>query len=319
MKLLQVSKIFKEGANGSIVDNISFSLRRHQKIALAGETGSGKSTVFKIIAGLLHPDRGEVVFENSVVSNRDALIPGTPGIAYLSQDFALSKSLRVEQILEYANERPVAESTRLYKVCKISHLLKRRANELSGGERQRIAIAQLLTTSPTLLLLDEPYSNLDRVHKTLLKSVIDNIGTRLGITCMIISHDPEDLLSWADTIMILKRGKLVQQGAPEKIYNSPKTAYVAGLLGRYTVVRPASPWQLEIRDVPAARIKWYARPENITLQPGGKGEGIVRRILFLGDHYVVEVSSNGQTVTAKSAHGNYQVGENVRFELTHTT
>jgi iron(III) transport system ATP-binding protein len=302
MILLKVSGISKEGVNGLIVSNISFTVRKHQKIAIAGETGSGKSTLFKIIAGLIRPDSGEITFESSPVTTYDALVPGTPGVAYLTQDFALPKSLRVEQVLAYSNKRPVSESARLYEICRISHLMKRRTNELSGGERQRIAIAQLLTTSPRLLLLDEPYSNLDRVHKVLLKSVIDDIGVRLGITCMMISHEPEDLLPWADTIIILKNGKLVQRGTPEDIYRTPRTAYVAGLLGTYTVI-----------DRTFAKFKWYARPENISVHPEGPGEGIVKRVLFLGGHYAIEIVAGGKLVTATSSHGEYDIGAPVRF------
>jgi len=316
MILLKASGISKEGTNGSILHNISFSLHKHRKIAIAGETGSGKSTLFKIIAGLIRPDTGEIIFENSPVTDYDALVPGTPGIAYLSQDFALSRSLRVEQILEYSNQRPVTEATQLYKICRISHLMKRRTNELSGGERQRIAIAQLLTTSPRLFLLDEPYSNLDRVHKVLLKSVIDDIGTRLGITCMLISHEPEDLLPWADTILILKGGKLVQKGTPKGIYNTPRTAYVAGLLGRYTVVERTSAWCPPELTHLSGKSKWYARPENISVLAEGKGEGTVKRILFLGDHYAIEIAADGRTVIAKSKHGNYEIGTKIRFGVT---
>ncbi len=315
MILLKVAGISRKGANGLIVSNVSFSLRKHHKIAVAGETGSGKSTLFKIIAGLLEPDEGKIIFENAVANRRDALVPGTPGIAYMSQDFTLPKSLRVEQILAYANQRPVLESARLYKICKIGHLMNRRTNELSGGERQRIAIAQLLITSPRLLLLDEPYSNLDRVHKVLLKSVIEDIGTRLGITCMLISHEPEDLLPWADTILVLKGGKLVQRGSPKNIYTNPKTAYVAGLLGRYTVINPSAGFYADEYVLAPRRTKWYARPENVKLQSTGAGSGVIEKILFLGDHYAIEISSNGQTVTARSEHGDFKVGADVRFAL----
>ncbi|HTF22251.1 MAG TPA: ATP-binding cassette domain-containing protein, partial [Chryseolinea sp.] len=144
MSFLQVSNVSKSGIDGLILDGISFQQRRRQKIAIAGETGSGKSSLLKIIGGLLQPDSGTVSFEGHRVDGRDVLVPGHPHIAYLAQDFELPKSLRVEQVLEYARKQSPAEQAHLYEICHIEHLLKRRTHELSGGERQRVAVARLL-------------------------------------------------------------------------------------------------------------------------------------------------------------------------------
>jgi ABC-type sulfate/molybdate transport systems ATPase subunit len=114
--------------------------------------------------------------------------------------------------------------------------MKRKTHQLSGGERQRIALAKLLIASPLLLLLDEPFSNLDMIHKEVLKSVIRDIGQRLDITCMLVSHDPLDTLSWADEILVLRDGKVVQQGPPENVYGTPVDKYVAELFGKYNLV-----------------------------------------------------------------------------------
>jgi ABC-type sugar transport system ATPase subunit len=187
----------------------------------------------------VQPDTGEVLFENErVLGPEEKLIPGHPHIAYLSQYFELRNNYRVEEILAMANKMSDKEAQTIYEVCRISHLLKRRTDQLSGGEKQRIATARLLIASPKLLLLDEPYSNLDMVHKTILKSVIRDIGEKLSITCLMISHDPLDTLSWADEIIVMKDGQIIQQGTPKQIYTEPANEYTAGLFGKFNLISP---------------------------------------------------------------------------------
>src|SRR5690606_8175730 len=166
MAFLKVNQIGVQGETDMVLNDISFIQHQFQKVAIAGETGSGKSTLLKVVAGLAQPSSGDVWFDQKRVSGPlDQLVPGCPGIAYLSQQFELPKFLRVEQILAYANELADNEANALFDVCQINHLLKRKTDQLSGGEQQRIALAKLLITSPKLLLLDEPFSNLDMVHK----------------------------------------------------------------------------------------------------------------------------------------------------------
>src|SRR4051794_37012290 len=187
MNALCVSGISKRTGSNFLLQDIYFTQQRFQKIAIAGETGSGKSTVLKIIAGLIQPDGGEVLFENERVAGPDEkLIPGHPGIGYLSQHFELRNNYRVEELLEMANKVSENQASAIFKICRITELLKRKTDQLSGGEKQRIATARLLITSPRLLLLDEPFSNLDMPHKNIMKSVISDIGEKLQISCILI-------------------------------------------------------------------------------------------------------------------------------------
>ena len=311
MSFLQITGVSKEGIDGLILDDISFQQRRHQKIAIAGETGSGKSSLLKIIAGLVQPDSGAVWFEGQRVDGRDALVPGHPHIAYLAQDFDLPKSLRVEQVLEYARKQSATEQAHLYEICHIVHLLKRRTNELSGGERQRVAIARLLIGMPRLLLLDEPYTNLDRIHKLLLKRVIDEVS-RLGISCMMISHEPQELLSWAESLIILRQGKMIQRGSPQNIYHAPRNAYVASLLGTYTSMSERTPgFGAYFGGKSASR---FVRPESLHL--GDRGvPGKVLGVKFLGSYYEIEVLCGQLVVTVMELNDTLKIGDDVHVEL----
>jgi ABC-type glutathione transport system ATPase component len=314
--LLQVSRINLLEAGHQVLLDISFNQAEFRKLAIAGETGSGKSTLLQTIAGLVQPSSGEVRFaQKRVKGPQEHLIPGHPGIVYLSQQFELPRFLRVEQILQYANKLEPAEAENLYEVCRISHLLSRRTDHLSGGERQRIALARLVLSSPRLLLLDEPFSNLDITHKHILKAVIRDISELLHITCILISHDPLDTLPWADEIIVMHAGKIIQQGTPAQIYHQPINTYAAGLFGNYNVI-PAAPAKAfsQSMGLPHHPQKsLLIRPENlkITTSPGKALPGKVEQVAFFGAFYEIEVRLAKVNLKVKTETGNYKQGDPV--------
>jgi ABC-type sugar transport system ATPase subunit len=314
MALLEVSNISKQGEDFTL-SNINFNQRKLQKVVIAGETGSGKSTLLKLIAGLAQADEGEIIFDNKrVLGREEKLVPGHESIAYLSQHFELQKFLRVEQILTYANILSDAEANELYKVCQINHLLKRRSDALSGGERQRIGLAKLLISSPKLLLLDEPYSNLDMVHKNVLKSVIDDVITKYKTSVMLVSHEPADTLSWADKIIVLKDGNLVQQGTPEKIYHQPVSEYIAGLFGKYAMLSPEF-LQPFFSKEKAKSIKknMLVRPEYFQIVTKGSRTVTAQivNVKFYGCYYEVDVRIKNQMLTITTTESKYMPGKKV--------
>lgn len=310
MSLLKVSGINKQQDGALILKDISFEQQRFQHIAIAGETGSGKSTLMKVIGGLAQPDSGTVTFEGGRVKGPlEVLIPGHPGVAYLSQYFELRHNYWVEEILSYANMLTDEEAQNIYSICQIDHLFRRRTDQLSGGEKQRIALARLLTTSPRLLLLDEPYSNLDMIHKQQLKSVIHNISEKLEITCMLISHDPQDILSWADTVFLMRNGEIIQQGTPEEVYNRPVNEYAGGLLGKYNLIPSAGE--------PTKSL--FIRPEHfsITDNVAGAISGEVRSVTFWGSYYDIEIQpyKNGNNIIVRQLATDLEKGDVVHVSL----
>src|SRR6478672_4156198 len=201
MILLSVKDVSSPDLGKTTVKHISFDQQVGEKIAIAGETGSGKTTLLKMIAGLIQPQTGMISLEGERVQGPDEqLIPGHPRIGYLSQHFELRNNYRVEELLDMANLVPDDEAEKIYSICDIAHLKQRWTDQLSGGEKQRISLAKLLTARPRLLLLDEPYSNLDLIHKRKMKLAIEELGEQMGITCILVSHDAADMLSWADKI-----------------------------------------------------------------------------------------------------------------------
>jgi ABC-type sugar transport system ATPase subunit len=323
--VLEVKDVNKRGEGDFMLSNISFRQTRLEKIAISGETGAGKSTLLKLIAGLLQPDSGQLLYQNEkILGPLDHLVPGHPGIAYLSQHFELQKSLRVEQVLNYANTMEGDEAETLYKVCQIDHLLRRRTDQLSGGEKQRVAICRLLISRPGLLLLDEPFSHLDMVHKNTLKDVIRDIGERLRITCMLVSHDPIDTLSWADKIIVMREGRVVQMDSPEIIYSKPVDEYTAGLFGKYNLIAP--------KDGPLySRLKMqsamsgngqgrriFLRPEQLKMAARSERafRGKIERVLFYGSFSEAIVSVSKKHLTIRTTRRNIQDGQTIYFTVS---
>lgn len=237
MMLIEVKGVSKKLEDRIVLQSIHLKFEKHRKLVIAGETGSGKSTLLRLIAGLDQPTEGEIYFRGERIRGaEETLVPGHPQIAYLPQHFELQKFLRVEQVLAYANQLSAKQAKELFTICQIDHLLQRKTNELSGGEKQRIALCRLLIGKPQLLLLDEPFSNLDQILKNTLKQVIEQIAERLKISIVLVSHDPDDTLPWGDAFMILRNGRMVQEGTAQEIYSKPADEYVAGLFGKYSVV-----------------------------------------------------------------------------------
>jgi iron(III) transport system ATP-binding protein len=302
MQFLQVNDISKSFDSHPVIENIAFSQQAGEKLAIIGETGCGKSTLLKIVGGLIQPDSGEVWFRGSRVPGpSETLLPGHPHIAYLSQHFELRNNYRVEEILDYGNELQATEAEELYRLCEIDHLLERKTNiGLSGGERQRIALAKLLCRRPKLLLLDEPFSNLDRTHQQILKQIIDNISIQLGITMMQVSHDGPDVLSWADRILVLQHGKIVQNDTPEQVYFKPANAYAAGLLGAFNHVDANFARLLCGSLAPGYASSCMIRCEHLILSTDKKPavRGVVTQTQFHGNYQLATVVSGQNTLMA---------------------
>lgn len=319
MNFLQISGISKWLGNAQVLKEISFSQQPFQKMAIAGETGSGKSTLLKIIAGMEQPDTGSAIFEEKkIIGPLETLVPGHPGIAYLSQHYELRNQYRMEELLEMANKLPDGEADKLFALCRISHLLKRKNTQLSGGEKQRIALARLLVGSPRLLLLDEPFSNLDPVHKQILKAVLEDIGNRLQITSILTSHDPLDTLSWADEIMVMKGGSMVQTGHPAELYYRPVNEYVAGLFGTYQLLNREDLIDFPVlQDLTQNGKKAFIRPEQFILGPPGSGTvtGTIRYIRFWGSFIELEIKLPAITILVKTMDTNYQKGDTVSVSV----
>jgi iron(III) transport system ATP-binding protein len=310
MALLEVQNISKQTEDKIIIDDISFKQQSLQKIAIAGESGAGKSTLLKMITSHAQPTSGAILFEGErVIGPDEKLLPGHKKMGYLSQHYELLNHYRVEELIWFENKLEKAEANQLFEICRIDHLLQRKTNYLSGGEKQRIALCLLLVKQPKLLVLDEPFSNIDPIHTDTLKAVLDDITERLKITCMLTSHDPHDTLSWADKMIVMKKGRLMQQGTPQELYYKPLNEYVAGLLGKYNLLKPhiAALFGIDSKgnDV-------MTRPENFKIYKTGNGvRGIIHKVSFWGSFYEAEVLVDDAKIMVRSENNEWRVGDKI--------
>ncbi|MBL0146677.1 MAG: ABC transporter ATP-binding protein [Chitinophagaceae bacterium] len=314
MNLLEVKNLNSDDLLGGFaLTDISFSIPAFKKVALIGQTGSGKSTLLKTIAGFVQHKSGSIYFnEQKIEGPNYQLIPGVKGIAYLSQHFELRHHYRMEELFAYANEHFTKEEAKhLFELCKVDHLGQRKSTELSGGEKQRVALVRLLLTKPQLLILDEPYSNLDLLHKNILKQVIEAVTKAYNITCLLCSHDAGDVLPWADEIVVMEQGQIIQTGTANEVYTNPENDYVAGLLGDYVNVTTLLKTIFKIENLN------YLRPNNFAILPNGKITGIVKSCLYYGNYYRVEVEFEGELLVMNSIVV-YENGEKIYFNLIET-
>jgi len=311
MALLEVQHISKQHSGRIIIDNISFKQEALQKIAITGESGAGKSTLLKIISGHVQADNGTVLFNGERVAGpEEKLLAGHKEIAYLSQHYELHNNYVVKDLIWFQMNVDEAHAKQLFEICRISPLLERRTNQLSGGEKQRIALCMLLVKHPQLLVLDEPFSNLDPIHKNILKTVLEDMTTRLQITCLLASHDPHDTLSWAEKILVMREGSIVQQGTPEGIYYEPVNEYVAGMFGKYNLLRPE---QASWFGIDANGKEVILRPEGFDISTGDNNgvRGTIQNIGFGGSFYEAEVLVKDLKIVVRMIKNELQVGEEV--------
>ncbi len=238
-QIITVSKLSKQyqQLQASGISNISFAINKGDIVAIIGESGSGKSTLLKCIYGLLKPDSGEVLFNGKKVKGPDEqLIPGNAEMKMVTQDFSLNIYAKVydniASMLSNTDVKAKEEKTlAMMEHLHITKLKDKKIIELSGGEQQRVAIAKALISNTKVLLLDEPFSQVDSLLKNQLRADIKRLAKETGLTIILVSHDPTDGLFLADQLLILKQGRLLQHDQPENIYQNPSDLYTAKILG----------------------------------------------------------------------------------------
>lgn len=237
-------------------------------LALLGKSGSGKTTLIKCIYGLEDLHAGEVLVNNRrVLGPAYTLMPGHEDMSLVSQDFYVLDNHTVEEniwdkLIGYTNEVKQKRSNQLLKLLDLSNLKNTKARFLSSGQKQRVAIARALAIIPSILLLDEPFSNLDKILTDKLFSFISKEVKKNQTSVILITHVAEEALKYADRIAILDSGKITQVGEKWKVYYQPKNTKLAGLLGDCNIIRKE-----DVQKGPKLKSKMLVRPDKIKLNP----------------------------------------------------
>lgn len=241
--MLQVENISFAYDTKTVINQLNFKLQKGQNLSVIGESGCGKSTLLKLIYGLYDLDNGSISWnQNPVLGPKFQLIPGHYAMKYLAQDFDLMPYITVEENVGkfLSNTNPAQKAERvseLLDMVEMNDFAKTKAKYLSGGQQQRVALARVLALEPEVLLLDEPFSNIDSFRKGALRRNLFAYLKHKNITCIIATHDSIDALSFSDETVVMKDGAIIQQNEAKKVYLQPKNKYVASLFGEVNEVK----------------------------------------------------------------------------------
>ncbi len=311
--LLTVDGLAKRFAPGAplVVDALHFTVHAGEIFALLGPSGCGKTTTLRLIAGFEHADAGTITVGERMLTGPGRHVPPEQrGIGLVFQDYALFPHLSVlENVAFGVKDRPrkarLARARDALRLVGLVGYEDRAPHHLSGGQQQRVAIARTLAPGPPLVLLDEPFSNLDALLRQTTRQEIRTLFKRQGMSALLVTHDQEEALSFADRVAVMRHGRIEQVGTPEEIYYQPRTLFVAQFLGRTNLLlsdaaghlaeTPLGPVALS-REARGA-VLLSLRPEHLTLDaPDARRDGPVGRIVareFKGHDITFRVDVDG--------------------------
>ncbi len=269
--------------------NINFNVETGQNIAIIGESGCGKSTLLKLIYGLYDLNDGVILFEeNQIFGPKNKLIYGEEYIKYLAQDFGLMPYITVaENIGKFLSNsdknKKQIRINELLEIVEMTEFTNTKAQFLSGGQQQRVALAMVIAKKPKLLLLDEPFSQIDSFRKNNLRRNLFHYLKRNNITCLIATHDCNDALSFSDETIVLRNGEIVAKNNPKILFENPENKYIGSLFGEIN--------EIKINE----KIKLiYSHQLKITKNSDLKV--IVKKNYFRGNHYLIEATYNDKAL-----------------------
>jgi iron(III) transport system ATP-binding protein len=321
--MLELRGVSKSYGPVKAVDNFTLTVAGGSRTVIVGASGSGKTTLLRLISGFEFPDAGSITVRGSVVADASVVVPAYKRhIGYLPQDGALFPHMSVAANIGFGIPDGADKTSRIDALADMVALdrsqLRRWPHELSGGQQQRVALARALAQSPRLMLLDEPFSALDTGLRAATRKAVARLLTDNGVTTILVTHDQEEALSFADQIAIMRDGRLIQAGPPVDLYLRPRDETTAVFLGDALIMPAtlANGWaDCQLGHIPVddagrggtARI--MLRPEQLRLRLSADGQsgracsGIVRDIDFTGHTCAVTVQPDnaGGTVVVHSA------------------
>ena len=262
----------------------SFSLQKGMNLAIIGESGCGKSTLLKLIYGLYDVDEGHIFWNTiEVLGPKFNLIPGMEFMKYLAQDFDLMPYITVaENVGKYlSNTNALAKKRRILELLdtvEMAELANTKAQFLSGGQMQRVAIAMVLALEPEVLLLDEPFSHIDNFRKNSLRRKLFAYLKAKQITTLVATHDSTDVLSFADEVLVMRNGEIIEKGTPNLLYKNPVNKYVASLFG-------------DVNEMDVDGKKAFIFPHQLKVVAVSDLKVVVVNSYFRGSYYLIEAQS----------------------------
>jgi iron(III) transport system ATP-binding protein len=324
------------------LDNISLVIEPNQLVALLGPSGCGKTTTLRLVAGFGSPDAGTISVDDRVMSSAArSLPPEQRGMSMIFQSYALWPHLTIFENVAYglrlrkrSNSDIKDRVAAMLKTVRMEHLAERYPHELSGGQQQRVALARALIVEPTILLLDEPLSNLDANLREEMRQEIRQLHEKFRCTTIYVTHDQAEAMTTADLIVVMNHGHIEQAGTPEDIYERPGSSFVAKFIGGTNILTGRKDGDSIVCDgivlrygqgeagPDAAAIS--IRPHQVGLRAGGPASlsineavGVVEGQTYLGPHrdYVVALKGGQRLRVTTSTESNVAVGSEVTLQF----
>ncbi|MFF1353432.1 ABC transporter ATP-binding protein [Streptomyces sp. NPDC058297] len=313
--VVQLEAVSREFAGTAAVRDLDLTVRRGEFTALLGPSGCGKTTTLRMIAGFLEPTAGRILLEGEDATRLPA---ERRNIGMVFQSYALFPHMSVEKNVAFGLKmRGVPDRelrTRVGEALELvglSHLSGRKPKQLSGGQQQRIALARAIAVRPSVLLLDEPLSNLDARLRIQMRQELARIQKETGLTAILVTHDQEEALELADNMVILNQGTVAQQGAPREVFRAPADRFVAEFLGYENFVELPDGRTVTIRPEHVDVLS----PESPAPAGGTTVDADLTSVRFRGTDCVVTAASKGRTVLATTSDFELRTGQQIRLHL----
>jgi iron(III) transport system ATP-binding protein len=299
VRCYDLSKIF---GRVSAVEGLNLALPPGRFLALLGPSGCGKTTTLRLLAGFELPDRGKIEIGGRLVSAPGLHVPPEGrSVGMVFQEYALFPHLNIADNVAYGVPKGMDKKKRVAEMLELvglTELASRMPHELSGGQQQRVALARALAPHPTLILLDEPFSNLDAALRQSVREEVRQILRQAGATAIFVTHDQEEALSLADEVAVMIEGTILQVGTPQQVYLRPARREVAKFVGEANFLAGEANGSsvtcmfgnLPLAEAAHGAVEILIRPEMVLLQPDPEGTGCVERVSFFGHDQMVQVS-----------------------------
>lgn len=310
---IMLKNVHKAFGSHAAVNALDLTVCDGMLLVLLGPSGCGKTTTLRLIAGLDTPDRGEVWIDGELVAGKGVFIPPEKRrIGMVFQDYALFPHMTIAANIAFALNGAKNAKTRIAEMLDLVGLsgkAERYPHQLSGGEQQRVALARALAPRPSVVLLDEPFSNLDAALRKEMRQEVKRILREAQTTAVFVTHDQEEALSLADCVAVMKHGCLLQLGSPQAVYLRPESREVADFLGEANFLPGVADGkcvscalgQLQLATPIQGDVEVMLRPEALRLEVDSRGDGVVSEVKFFGHDQIVTVClDNGLVVQARA-------------------
>ena len=283
--MLSVKSIDFGYNNSKTLSDISFTVQAGEYLAVVGESGSGKSTLLKLIYGEFDVNNGSISWNSTpILGPKDKLVVGHDFMKYVAQEFDLMPFTTVSENIgtHLSNFFPVEKEKRIQEllvVVELERYQSTKVKHLSGGQKQRVALAKALARQPEILLLDEPFSHIDNFKKQSLRKNLFRFLKAKNITCIVATHDKNDVLGFADNMLVLQHGKILLEGFPKDLYLNPKNSLLAAFFSEYCIIDG---------------VIFYAH--QIKVSEKGSIKAVVRHCYFQGTHFLIEAETDSEII-----------------------